>query len=87
MTAKEYFDKFVLELSKVTDKDLIERFNLEVDTAGWVTARASYLAAIHQEFNRRGFDYSEIGDEGSLSFKNKIELVGKLIKKPEPNKV
>lgn len=79
MTGKGYFEKFGQELSTLTDTELIDKFNQEVETEGWGTARASYLAAIHQEFKKRGFDYSEIGDERSLSFKNKIELVGKKI--------
>lgn len=79
MTGKGYFEKFGQELSMLTDIELIDKFNQEVETEGWGTARASYLAAIHQEFNNRGFDYSEIGNEHELSFKNKIELIGKVI--------
>jgi hypothetical protein len=79
MTGKGYFEKFGQELSKLTDIELVDKFNQEVDTEGWGTARASYLAAIHQEFNKRRFDYSEIGNEHELSFKNKIELKGKVI--------
>lgn len=47
---------------------------------GWGTAIASYLAAIHQEFNKRGIDFSQIGKATELSFKNKIELIEKVIK-------
>lgn len=41
---------------------------------GWVSARGTYMAAIHKEFDNRGFDYSAIGDKSGLSYKNKIKL-------------
>ena len=43
------------------------------------TTRFAFLAALHQEFIRRDFDYSEIGDENSLSFKHKVTLENKRI--------
>ena len=62
------------------DKQLIDSFNREVGNPGWTSSRASYLSALHQEFNDRGYDYSDIGNAGSLNFKNKIELLNKKIK-------
>ena len=74
---KEYTDRFITH----TDSEIISVFNREVGNSGWGTARASYLVAIHSEFDRRKFDYSEIGDSKSLSFKNHIVLDGKKISK------
>jgi len=41
---------------------------------GWGTARASYMAAIHDEWIARGFDFSMIGDSRRLSFRHKVRL-------------
>jgi hypothetical protein len=79
MNGKEYYNKFCKELNQLSNSDLIKEFNREVGINGWTTARASFLAAIHSEFNRREFDYSEIGDAKSLSFKNKVVLNGSKI--------
>ena len=75
-----YFEKFIKRFNNRTDEELIEYFNQEVGNGGWGTARASYLAAIHHEFNNRNFDYSDIGNEKELSFKNKITLVKRKVK-------
>lgn len=60
--------------------ELIEAFNKEVWNKWWTSSRAEFLIWIHNEFNKRWFDYSKIGDSKSLSFKNKIELVAGVIK-------
>lgn len=69
-----YFEKFQKELHLKEDQELISLFNREVGIIAWVTARASFLAALHKEFEIREFDFSAIGDSKSLSFKNKIWL-------------
>jgi len=79
MTGEDHFKEFKKRFKSLSDEEVIELFNKEVGKPGWVTARASYLAALHYEFNRRGFDYSVIGDFASLSLKHKIKLVGKTI--------
>lgn len=72
---KEFRNRF----KKVSDKQLIGAFNREVGNKGWTTSRASYLAALHQEFEDRGYNYQSIGDKTGLSFKRKVKLVGKEI--------
>lgn len=76
MTYEEYLEKF----KKMDDKQLIDSFNREVGNPGWTNSRANYLSALHQEFNDRQCDYSEIGDDSKLSLKSKICLLGKKIK-------
>ena len=61
--------------------ELIETFNTEVWNKWWTSARAEYLVWIHEEFNKRWFDYSEIWDEKQLSFKDKVVLIDKKIKR------
>ena len=79
MTTEDHYKQFKKEFKSLSDEELIELFNEEAGKQGWVSARASFLAAIHNEFDRRGFDYSAIGDSVSLSLKHKIKLVGKTI--------
>ena len=80
-TSHDYFNDFEKDLKKYTDEQLLARFNLEVNNKGSGTARFSFLAALHNEFDRRGIDYSEIGDKESLSFRDKITLEDEIIKK------
>ena len=80
-TSHDYFNDFENDLKKYTDEQLVAMFNREVNNKGSGTARFSFLAALHNEFNRRGFDYSEIGDKKSLSFRDRITLENKIIKK------
>ena len=77
MTGEEYFKKFSSDFEQKSNDEIITAFNNEVgdiSNKGWGTGRASYLAAIHKEFDKRNFDYSEIGNDKSLSFKSKIVL-------------
>jgi hypothetical protein len=80
-TGLDYFAEFQKQLESYCDVELINRFNEEVNNGGSGTARYSFLAALHHEFIRRGYDYSEIGDANSLSFKHKVTLENKTIKK------
>ena len=73
-------NEFTEQLRNITDEELIERFNKDVGNPGWVAARGRFHHAMSEEFVRRGFDYTAIGDEHSLSWAQKIELNGKLIK-------
>lgn len=66
-------------LAQYSDKNLVARFNKEVGNKGWGSARAELLAAIRQEFERRGLDYTEIGDEKTLSLRNPVILIDKKI--------
>lgn len=73
-TGEILFEEFLERFGAISDDELIQIFNKEVGNSGWGTARASFLAAIHHEFGKRGFDYSEIGDSNALSFKNLVSL-------------
>lgn len=80
-TGHDYFVEFQKQLEFDSDIELIDRFNEEVNNVGSGSARYSFLAALHHEFIRRGFNYSVIGDSDSLSFRDKITLKYKTIKK------
>ena len=70
----------------MSDEKLIAAFNREVGNAGWTSYRASYLAALHAEFDSRGYDYSDIGDEASFSLKRRVKLINKKLV-VDPSKV
>ena len=72
---QEYRQRF----EEKSDEELIDAFNREVGNSGWGTARATYLCELHRAFERRGFDYSAIGDASGFSLKQKIRLEGKKI--------
>lgn len=69
-----YFRNFTKAMHYAIDQELIDLFNREVGLNGWTTSRASFLAALHKEFEKRRFDFSAIGDSESLSFKHHIKL-------------
>jgi hypothetical protein len=75
----EDYERFKRRMENYSDEELIEAFNREVGNPGWVSARAAYLAAIHDEFKKRGYDYSAIGNEKELSFAKKVKLAGKKV--------
>ena len=79
LNPNNFFNEFNKRLSTYSDYEIITVFNKEVGNSGWGTARAVFLSAIHNEFDQRKFDYSEIGDSKTLSFKNPICLVGKKV--------
>ncbi len=72
---RDLYEQFRDRFRASADQELIDAFNREVDKAGWVGARGAYLAALHDEFMARGFDFSAIGDQRALSLRRKIRLV------------
>ncbi len=80
MNPEEHFNKYLSYFKELSDNELIEIFNAEVNNKGWTSQRGAYLSAILVEFKNRYFDYSMIGSENRLSLNNKIKLVsGKII--------
>lgn len=78
-SAQSHYEEFLVRFKAFTDDELIDAFNREVGNPGWVSARASYLAALQREFQDRGFDYAAIGDERSLSLRRRVRLVDKTL--------
>ena len=76
---EEYKKECEIRFNKMTDAEIIEAFNKQVGNTGWTTSRGIYLSSFHKELDNRGFDFSAIGTNNSLSFKNKIILVGKKV--------
>lgn len=69
------YQEFKERFNKMSNEELISAFNREVGNPGWTSSRATYLALMNEEFEKRKFDYSAIGNSGGFSLKNKVELV------------
>ena len=48
------YQEFQARFREMSDAQLIDAFNREVGNTGWTSARASYGAALHREFDARG---------------------------------
>lgn len=78
-TDKQRYREFRTHFATMSDEELVDAFNREVGNLGWVRSRGSYLLALRDEFESRGFDYSAIGNKEGFSLKNKVKVVGKKI--------
>ena len=75
---KTYLE-FQERFNAMSDEQLIDAFNSDVGKHGWVSARASFHTALHEEFEKRHYDYSIIGGNGGLSWNKKVKLSGNKI--------
>ena len=85
-TPRARYEEYLARFKAFTDQELIDAFNREVGNPGWVSARGSYLAALHDEFKHRGFDFSAIGGQDSLSLRSKVRLIGQVIEPLDTSK-
>jgi len=76
---KEVFEKYVQRFKENSDQEIVDLFNGEVGKHGWGSSRASFIAALHHEFERRNFDFTLIGSPAKLSLQSKVKLDGKKI--------
>lgn len=79
-SGRNYYLEYREIFARESDEEIIERFNKQVGQTYWGSARASLLAALHQEFEDRGFDYSEVGSKSGLSLARRVKLLGRKIK-------
>lgn len=72
----EYRKRF----KKMNHNMLINTFNEEIGNTEWTREKASFVAAMQHEFDRRGFDYSDIVNFlKGLSYDKGIKLIGRKI--------
>jgi hypothetical protein len=67
-------NEFASRFKEMSNAELINAFNREVGINAFVSSRAAYLSALHDEFEHRQWDYSLIGDKTKISLNQKIEL-------------
>ena len=74
---QELFEEFNLRFDSYSDEEMVKAFNGQVGNQGSGTAKMSFLRAIRSQMIKRKIDFSEIGDEKSMSYANKVVLKGK----------
>jgi hypothetical protein len=80
----EYYDYFTKGLSNLSNEEIIERFNREVGIRAFGIARQGYLSALRNQIEKRGIDYSDVGNETVMYYGNKVDLVNnKMIKRKQ----
>ena len=76
-SGKELFEDYMERMDAYSDAELVEAFNRQAGNPGWGGAHASYGSAIRVQLNKRNIDYSEVGDNTRMSYKNKVILKDK----------
>ncbi|MCF6140490.1 hypothetical protein L1S34_04255 [Flavobacterium sp. K77] len=72
---------WTLSLFALSNEELIERFNKEIDNKGWVTARGYYLDCLKTEIRNRPFnsdivfDFDASGNVVAFNLGHKVALV------------
>ena len=79
-TPHELFENFMARMDEYSDDKIVECFNSQVGIKGWTGATGAYMSAIREQFEKRGIDYSEVGNSLYMSYKYKVVLENKKIK-------
>jgi len=80
-TPNDYYLDFENRFSNFSNDQLISAFNIEVGNMSGGLTHVSYLAALHNELHKRDLDYSDIGNSETLSFNEKVELLGNVVRR------
>lgn len=75
--APHYYKYYTTELNKYSDKELIIAFNKSIGIRAFNIARQGYLWAMRTQLERRKIDFSVVGNEKVMSYKNKVKLINK----------
>lgn len=70
----KYYQDYAARFAAVTSQSLVESFNREVGNTGWTSMRASFIAALIDEFRNRGIDISAVNDGRSTDFNQNVRL-------------
>lgn len=70
----KYYQEYAAHFAAASNQSLVESFNKEVGNTGWTSMRASFIAAIMDEFRNRGFDISTVNDGHSTDFNHHVRL-------------
>lgn len=65
----------------MNDEEFVKAFNNTVKISAFGIPRSGYLSALREQFKIREIDFSNIGNETSMSFYDKIILLSKNGKK------
>ena len=70
----KYYQEYAARFAAASSQSLVESFNKEVGVPGWVSMRASCIAALIDEFRNRRIDISAINDGRSTDFNHHVSL-------------
>ena len=70
----KYYQEYAARFAAASNQSLIESFNREVGNTGWTSVRASCIAALIDEFRKRGIDISAVNDGRSTDFNHHVHL-------------
>ena len=73
--SKKYKQHYLNEFKYLTDQELAEKFNSKAGIRYFNFAIQGFMNAMREEFERRGLDYSAIGNKMSMSYANKIKIL------------
>lgn len=75
-TYKEFKNRF----KGMRDGQLMGAYLSDFGNPGWVGARGAFYAALREEFENRGYDYSDLVDKLIFLLKNKNKRIRKGVK-------
>ena len=70
----KYYQEYAARFASASSQFLVESFNREVGVTGWVSVRASCIAALIDEFRNRGIDISAVNDGRNTDFNHHVRL-------------
>lgn len=70
----KHYQEYAARFAAATSQSLVESFNKEVGNTGWTSMRASFIAALIDEFRNRGIDISVVNDGRSTDFNHHVRL-------------
>ena len=70
----KYYHEYAARFAAATSQSLVESFNKEVGVSGWVSVRASCIAALIDEFRNRNINISAINDGRSTDLNHHVRL-------------
>ncbi len=70
----KYYQEYAARFAAASSQSLVESFNKEVGVPGWTSMRASYIAALIDEFRNRDIDISAVNDGCSTDFNHHVHL-------------
>ena len=72
---------YLTQLKKLTNNELAEQFNSKVGIRYFNFTIQGFMGAMREEFQSREIDYTEIGNEKTMSYANKIKIINSKITK------
>ena len=65
---------FAAELAKLSDEQLVARFNSQVGNRGWGNARMYFLHCLRAELESRSIDITAVVRDGHMSLSHQVGL-------------